>query len=167
MTSDLPPVPRSSDPTTAAAADAQAVTRTVTRTGTGTGTGTDAVEVIRSEQQLVPGVERRVSSRVRIAKRVVTEERTVTVTVRREELVVEHLPADAAAGSPDVAPAPHGSDAVVSLVLSEEVPEVSVRVVPRERVRAFVDRVTTLESLSADVALERVDVEVEESSPGR
>jgi stress response protein YsnF len=132
----------------------------------------DAVEVIRSEQRLVAGVERRVGGRVRIAKRVVTEERTVTVTVRREELVVEHLPVpgtdartDTEPGTsrtPDVPPAPHGSDAVVTLVLSEEVPEVSVRVVPRERVRAYVDRVTTLEVVTEDVDLERVDVHLED-----
>ncbi|GAA2725251.1 YsnF/AvaK domain-containing protein [Cellulomonas aerilata] len=127
--------------------------------------GADHVEVIRSEQRLVTGVERRVSGRVRIAKRVVTEERTVTVTVRREELVVEHLPADPttdAAGTTAVAPAPHGTDAVLTFVLSEEVPQVSVRSVPRERVSAYVDRVTTLEVLTDDVAHERVEVDVED-----
>ena len=51
----------------------------------------DAVEVIRSEERLVAGVERHVTGSVRIGKRIVTEERTVTVTVRREELYVENL----------------------------------------------------------------------------
>jgi uncharacterized protein (TIGR02271 family) len=150
MTSDAFPSSRPGDSLTAAHPDARDLL------------GADAVEVVRSEQQLVAGVERRVGGRVRIAKRVVTEERTVTVTVRREELVVEHLPAteDGSAMADTVAPEPHGSEAVVTLVLSEEVPQVSVVAVPRERVRAYVDRVTTLEVLTHDVDLERVDVEV-------
>jgi uncharacterized protein (TIGR02271 family) len=119
-----------------------------------------AVEVVRSEQRLVPGVERRVSGRVRVAKRVVTEERSVTVTVRREELVVEHLPAPDGAGD-TVAPPPRDLDPAVTLVLSEEVPQVTVRTVPRERVRVHVDRITSDEVVTDDVALERVDVDVD------
>jgi uncharacterized protein (TIGR02271 family) len=129
------------------------------------GRGADAVEVVRSEQRLVAGVERRVSGRVRVAKRVVTEERTLTVTVRREELVVEHLPAlgDDADGVPAAA---HGDAPAVTLVLSEEVPDVTVRVVPRERVRVHVDRVTVDEVVTDDVARERVDVDVDtEAAP--
>jgi stress response protein YsnF len=144
--------------------------------------GSDAgsVEVVRSEQRLVPGVERRVGGRVRVAKRVVTEERTLTVTVRREELVVEHLPvAEGVIGEGTVgdqggeavvhtgaARAP-GSDAVLTLVLSEEVPEVTVRAVPRERVRVHVDRVTTEEVVTGDVARERVDVDLDVASRTR
>jgi stress response protein YsnF len=61
--------------------------------------------------------------------------------------------------------APHGPDAVVTLVLSEEVPEVTVRAVPRERVRVYVDQVTTQDVVTGEVARERVDVDLE-GDPG-
>jgi stress response protein YsnF len=123
----------------------------------------DAVEVVRSEERLVAGVERRVTGSVRIGKRIVTEERTVTVTVRREELYVENLTPDPTGrpGAPGPAPAPRtGTGPVVTLTLAEEVPEVVVRVVPRETVRLFVDRRTDQRTVTAPVAREVVEHDV-------
>jgi uncharacterized protein (TIGR02271 family) len=125
-----------------------------------------AVEVVRSEERVVAGREVRVSGTVRIGKRVVTEERTVTVTVRREELFVEQLGAEGGAGGP-VEPAPRDpSQPVVTITLSEEEPVVGTRVVPREVVRLYVDRVTTDVRLDADVAREVVELDVD-SRPDR
>ncbi len=118
-----------------------------------------SAEVVRSEERLVPGVERVVRGAVRFGKRIVTEERTVTVTVRREELVLEHLTAEATTGVAGTS-GRDGSGPVATLVLSEEVPEVTVRSVPRETVRLFVDRVTTEQDVTADVAREVVEHEV-------
>lgn len=122
-----------------------------------------AVEVVRSEERLTVRTRMQVSGRVRVAKRVVTEERTVTVTVRREELVVEHLPA----GEDDAAPArrPGTDGPVVELVLSEEEAQVTTRVVPRERVRVFLDRVTQEVDVSGEVAREVVDVDSDVDTP--
>jgi len=98
---------------------------------------------------------------------VITEERVVTVSVRREELVVEELPVD-----PD---RPHGSlvtersvtaadgagtaAAVIDMWLSEEEVEVQTRIVPKRRVRVFVDTATDMIDVSGTVAREVVDVD--------
>ena len=122
---------------------------------------TASVEVVRSEERLVAGVEREIVGSVRIGKRVVTEERTVTVTVRREELFVEELEASAgtAGRGIDAAAGRHGSAPVVTMTLSEEVPEVVVRVVPREVVRVYVDHVASAQKVRGDVAREVVEVD--------
>ena len=125
----------------------------------------DGIEVIRSEERLVAGTQRVVTGRVRLAKRIVVEERTVTVSVRREELVVEHLPP----GPSDVATGLRPSDAgapVLELVLSEEEVEVVTRVVPRERVRVFVDTTQDSTAVEGTVRREVVDVTTEGVVPG-
>ncbi|WP_165968792.1 DUF2382 domain-containing protein [Arthrobacter crusticola] len=50
--------------------------------------------MIRSEEQLRAGTEIRETERVRLVKRIVTEEVTITVPVRREELSIERVPLD-------------------------------------------------------------------------
>ncbi|MHA7264351.1 YsnF/AvaK domain-containing protein [Arthrobacter sp. TMN-37] len=50
--------------------------------------------MIRSEEQLRAGTEIRETERVRLVKRIVTEEVTITVPVRREELHIERIPVD-------------------------------------------------------------------------
>lgn len=126
-------------------------------------------EVVRSEERLQVATRRVPTGRVRVAKRVVTEERQVTVTVRREELVVEHLPAQGTEGYDggdglDVTDGLDGSAAhtgppALELVLSEEEVEVTTRVVPKERVRVYVDAVTEHVDVSETVAREVVEVD--------
>ena len=124
-----------------------------------------AIEVTRSEERLVPVTQRVVTGRVRVAKRIVVEERTVTITVRREELVVEHLPAGSADAALDERPS--GSTApVLELVLSEEEVEVTTRVVPRERVRVFVDTSHETTTVDETVRREVVDVTTEGTTRG-
>ena len=124
------------------------------------------VEVVLAEERLLPGTRTVERGRVRVAKRVVVEERTVTVQVRREELVVEHLPAGA-----DALVEPRAGtlgEPVLELTLAEEEVEVVTRVVPRERVRVYVDAVRSTESLEATVAREEATVDTERfASPGR
>jgi uncharacterized protein (TIGR02271 family) len=124
-------------------------------------------EVVRSEERLDVVTTSEVIGRVRVAKRVITEERVVTVSVRREELVVEELPVD-----PE---GPHGSlvtersgtasdgdgtaAPVIEMWLSEEEVEVQTRIVPKRRVRVFVDTVTDMIDVSGTVAREVVDVD--------
>ena len=102
-----------------------------------------------------------VSGTARIVKRVVTEERTITVTVRREELVVENEPA-AVSGDDEIS----GSGAQGSLethpltrtpreiVLHEEVPVVTMQTRPFETVRIRVDTVTVDQQVSENVRRE-------------
>ncbi|WKK71888.1 DUF2382 domain-containing protein [Rathayibacter oskolensis] len=58
----------------------------------------DPVSVIRSEERLEVTTVRTATERVRIRRVIVTEERTVTVSLRREELVIEREPLDGAVG---------------------------------------------------------------------
>ena len=124
------------------------------------------VDVVLAEERLTAGTRTVERGRVRVAKRVVVEERTVTVQVRREELVVEHLPAGS--GTLDEAPARTTGGPVLELTLAEEEVEVVTRVVPRERVRVYVDTVSSTEAVEATVAREEAAVETERfERPGR
>ncbi|WP_181439723.1 DUF2382 domain-containing protein [Curtobacterium sp. MCBD17_028] len=120
--------------------------------------GADDVAVTRSEERLVVRTDAVPVRRVRIRKVIVSEERTVTVTVRREELRVEEESLD---GTDVVDPGtvlPIGSADAIELVLHEEQVEVVTRVVPVERVRVVTDVVTEQRSLTETVGHEEVDV---------
>jgi stress response protein YsnF len=123
-------------------------------------------EVVRSEERLHLDTVSEVVGRVRVAKRVVTEERVVTVSVRREELVVEELPVDldrptgslVVEASEVSADGTRGAAPVVEMWLSEEEVEVHTRIVPKRRVRVFVDTVTEMTEVSGTVDREVVEV---------
>lgn len=112
--------------------------------------------VLLSEERPVLGVRREPYRRLRVAKRVVVEHQTITVQVRREELVVEELDLD---GTTPAEPAERPDPLV--LVLSREVPDqVLMRTEPVETVRVHVDRVSVDQPVDLDLRRERVDVEV-------
>jgi uncharacterized protein (TIGR02271 family) len=125
----------------------------------------ETAEVVRSEERLDVTTRLEVVGRVRIAKRVVTEERVVTVSVRREELIVEELPVDPDRANDSLVAEGFGdrSDGtappVLELWLSEEEVELSTRIVPKQRVRVFVDTTTELIDVDASVAREVVEVD--------
>jgi uncharacterized protein (TIGR02271 family) len=87
--------------------------------------------VTRSEEELVVDTVWRPTERVRLIRRVVEEEVSVTVRVRREELHVERQPVSEFEQPDSYRP---GRDDLV-VVLREERPVVGVEVVPRELVR--------------------------------
>ncbi len=128
----------------------------------------DVVEVVRSEERLAVGTERVATGRVRVGKRVVTEERTVTVTVRREEFFLEHLDTStgAAGRADDSIAMSSGMDSgdVLELVLYAEEPVVTTRTVPRERLRVVRHRATEEVSVPATVAQERIELETDGSA---
>lgn len=138
----------------------------VTNSSSGTSVGTSP-EVVRSEEQLSVTYRSEEIGRVRIAKRVITEERVIRVTLRREELVVEPTSTDVNRQGSLVSE--HSSDGslhtdadktpVAEIWLSEEEVEVVTRVVPRERVRVHVNTIT--ESLHVEETLAREVVDVE------
>lgn len=119
-----------------------------------------AAEVLRSEERLDVDLVPEPIESVVVRKRVVTEYVTETVAVRREELVVEREPAAADDGS--TAPLAHdveiGEDET-TVTLYREVPVVSTRVVPVERVRLRKNVVTEEVEVSGEVRREAVDVE--------
>jgi len=75
---------------------------------------------------------------VRVRKRIVTDERTVTVTTRREELVIEKRPA---AASDQIEERAQGSSFDQVFTLSAEEATIQTRIVPKERVRVWVEPV--------------------------
>lgn len=112
--------------------------------------------ITRSEEELRVGRTWRPRERVRLHKRVVTETRTYTVELRREELVIEREPA---AGTEAVQAEGGAADGPLEIVLHEEEVVVEKRVVPRERVRVHKERITEDRPITADLRREEVDVE--------
>ena len=122
-----------------------------------------SIEVVRSEEALRLGVQRRAYERVVVRTKVVTEEVAVTVTVpiRRQVLEIQQIPlhADEAGGATGV-PGELGPD-VIEVVLHEERPVVEVvdvSVVPVERVRVIREARSVQVPVSAQVGREVVDV---------
>lgn len=114
------------------------------------------VVVTRSEERL--GIQKQAVAveRVRLQKYIVTEERTITVSVRREEVRLVREPLDG--GLVDVAESAR-SDDDITVVLSEEQVVVSKRIVPVERVRLLRHAVTENRVITEEIRKERVDVD--------
>ena len=115
------------------------------------GSAADAEVVLHEERVHVDVVREAVRAVVR--RRIVTEVRTIEVTVRREVLEVEHLPAEGPA-----LPGSREPRQALSLVLSEEVPVVTLEVQPYERVTLDVHTVTTEERVTTTSGQERAEL---------
>ncbi|NEK60137.1 YsnF/AvaK domain-containing protein [Geodermatophilus sabuli] len=141
--------------------------------------------MVRSEEQLRVGTERVATTRARLVKYVVTEEVTITVPIRREEVRLEEVPLDAPDAGPGESLTTTGSatDTPVGtpgtgtpgtgtpvggvagaglpeeIVLHAERPVVSVEVVPVERVRLRTDVVTGQEQITEQVQREQIVVD--------
>lgn len=123
--------------------------------------------VVRSREDLAVRTEWVPYRRVRLRKRVVTEERTITVTVRREELVIDDSDIDPDDAITDAERPHHGSgrilvpeNGVIEMTLHAEEPVVTTRVVAVERVRARVGVVDGHPVVVTDnVRREEIDIE--------
>lgn len=123
--------------------------------------GISPVDVVRSEEQLRVSTVSVPKELVRFGKIIVTEERTVTVTVRREELRIIREPIEA---SMDTAtPGGQLSAADLDIVLHEERIITTTEVVPVERVRVRVTEVTEDLPVTDTVRKERVDLSTSKS----
>jgi uncharacterized protein DUF2382/PRC-barrel domain protein len=149
--------------------------------GTAPGAVAGGGAMTRSEEQLRVGTERVATTRARLVKYVVTEEVTITVPIRREEIRVEQVPVDApdpgpgeSLAPPAAAGAPTGSAAGTvagsglpeEIVLHAERPLVTVEVVPVERVRLSTEVVRGQEQITEQVQREQIVVD-EDHHPGR
>ena len=123
----------------------------------------ETAEITRSEEQLFVGTEAHVRERVSVRKRVVTEEVTVTIPLRREELVVERHPIEP--GTADAPPDAQPVEAEFDFVLLAEQPVIEKRVVPVEQVRVRKDVVVEEEIVSDELRKERIDVEEQPPTP--
>ncbi|MGY1690178.1 DUF2382 domain-containing protein [Geodermatophilus sp. SYSU D01105] len=147
--------------------------------GAAGGTAAPDGAMTRSEEQLRVGTERVAATRARLVKYVVTEEVTLTVPIRREEIRVEQVPVDAPdpgpgeSLAPDSAPGGTGTGGTAAatsglpgeIVLHAERPVVSVEVVPVERVRLGTEVVTGQERVTEQ--LQREQIVVDEDRPHR
>lgn len=128
--------------------------------------------MVLSAERAAVGIEWVLSGGVRIRKQIVTATRTVEVTVRREELVVEFR--DIVAASPDgmtwagtsydgpPSPPPVAQHPLV-LVLHEEVPDIQLHTRAYERVTT--QRVLVTEQVALDTTLRREAVVLETATP--
>ncbi|GAA1430989.1 PRC and DUF2382 domain-containing protein [Microlunatus lacustris] len=124
----------------------------------------DAMTV--SEEQLAVSTRSVATERVRLRKHVVTEEVTLTVTLRKERFTVEREPVAEGdvgdhVGSTDFA----GFDQ--EIVLYEEVPVVEKVLRPVERIRLGTEVTTEQRTVSDEVRKERVEVDEPEDLGGR
>lgn len=108
-----------------------------------------------SEERLVATTSRVARMRVRLRKVVITEERTITVPVRREEyrLIREAIPDAVAVPGAVVEPAEQ------EVVLYEDRIVVTTEVVPVERVRLIKEEVVEQRTVSGTVRQERIEVD--------
>jgi uncharacterized protein (TIGR02271 family) len=130
-------------------------------TGRGEPAGSGPGWMVRTEERLRVLTDTVVTGRVRVRKYLVTEERTFTVEVTREEISVEQedlAPGDRAALPADDPAAPL-SEQVLELVRHEERVVVSKEVVPVERVRVVRHVVTEPEIVRGVVRREVLDTE--------
>jgi len=119
----------------------------------------DVADVVLHEERLLTSTERVAVERVRISKRIVTTTRTIEVAVRAEQLVVTHEPLSTQESGPlvdDAATTAAGREVV--LVLHEEVPDVTLRVVPVERVVVGKRSVPGEQTVSVELAAETAEV---------
>jgi uncharacterized protein (TIGR02271 family) len=115
-------------------------------------------ETVVSEERLDVTTERRPAEIVRLRKQVITEEVTVTVQLRREELVIEREPIGRdVVLEPDPAAFQDETEAII--VLHAEEPVIGRRVVPVERVRLRRDNVVESVSITEPVRKEHAEVE--------
>jgi stress response protein YsnF len=119
--------------------------------------------VIRSEEHLAIQTIWSPSRRIRIAKRVITESKTITVDVRHEELVIEEIPLGVDQPGVDQPgadqPGDEGRPAGLVLTLSKEHVVVDRQVTPVERVRVTVSLNAGAVEVSANLDQERIAVD--------
>ena len=120
------------------------------------------MDITRSEEELQLSSTWRPVERLRVRKRVVSEERTVTLTLRREELVVEQEPVRD--GPVTLGPPPPVREPLV-VTVSEEQAVITTRVVPVEQVRVVVEGVVEEHEVRTELRSERIDVVPEPLPP--
>lgn len=118
-----------------------------------------AVTVIRSEERAHMTTTSVPRSRLRIQKVIVTEERTITVQVRHEELRITELPVTAEDTPTDaILPVTH-HEGDFDLVLRAEEIDIRTTVVPVERVRFTRTRPTHPTDVTVNVDSEQIIVD--------
>jgi uncharacterized protein (TIGR02271 family) len=139
---------------------AHETTRTSQSDGYDTSGPTTDDAMTRSEEELRVGTARQERGRARLRKYVVTEHVQQTVPVSHEEVRIEREPITDA-NIDDALTGPEISEEEHEVVLSEEVPVVEKRAVPKERVRLGKETVTDETAVSEEVRKERIEPDAE------
>ena len=134
------------------------------RTDVAGSTDDDAMTV--SEEQLAVSTRSVATERVRLRKHVVTEEVTLTVTLRKERFTVEREPIAEGEGG-DHLGSTDFAGGEQEIVLYEEVPVVEKVLRPVERIRLGTEVTTRQETVGGEVRKERVEVDQPEDLSGR
>ncbi len=126
------------------------------------GAGGEDLVITRSEEQLRTTTETVVVRRLRLRKYIVTEERTITVQLRREEFRIEEVPptdpgVPAPAGREGADTYLSGEDHEATMVLYAERPLISTEVVPVERIHLSKYVVTDNQVVAATLGHEVVE----------
>ena len=124
--------------------------------------GADDVSMIRHEEQVDIGVERRESGQARMRRHVDTERFDETVPVHHEELEVEHRPITDPSQVTDEGDLEEGEQ---TFTLYEERPVVSKKNVPVEEVHVRKRDVTREEHVEGEIRKERFEFEGEDGTP--
>ena len=137
--------------------------------------GDDEIVMTRSEERLLVGTEIHETERVRLIKKVVTEDVTVTVQIRREELVIERTAVidgtkfyddgetsytDAERQRLYAAVETAFNEDVIEVVLYEEKPRIEMDIVPIERIRLSRSAQSRDEVVQGQVRKEVIETEV-------
>lgn len=120
----------------------------------------DDASMVRSEERMHVGTERRESGRARLRKYVVTEQQEQTVPVRHEEVRVEREPITEA-GRGAAASATTISEEEREVTLHEERPVTEIETVPVERVRMTTEEITEEQTVRGEVRKERIEAETD------
>ena len=115
----------------------------------------DGEGVVRHEERVNVGTERRESGKARLRKYVVTDQQQVDVPVSREEVNVTREPMNERASNVTL------GEQTETVTLHEERPVVDKETVAVERVGLDVDEVRDTERVQTEVAHEEVEVEVD------
>ena len=119
------------------------------------GTNDNAATMILREEHLHAGTQIRESTTVRFRKVIITEETTITVIVRHEELRVEEV---AINDGKIISSSEALTDREQTIILREEVPVVTMATRAIEAVTINVERVTGQQTLTDQVRKERIEL---------
>ncbi len=147
----------------AAGTDAAGTAGTTGTTGTAGTAGTTGhdtaghdASVVRSEEDVNVGTQRKEAGKVRLRKYVVTDHVTKTVPVEREEVRVEREPVSGGTSTGQLG----DDEAEVTLYEDDVVVEKTAK--PVERVNVDTDTVTEERTVETDVRKEQVDVDTDD-----
>jgi uncharacterized protein (TIGR02271 family) len=122
----------------------------------------DGAAMIRHEEELHAGVRDVEAGRVRLVKHVVTEERQITVPVKREEVRVVREPVEGSTPDRDAF-----SEGQAEVTLHREEPVVEKTVRPVEKVRLDKETITDERTVTGTVRKEQVDIQEETDSAAK